>query len=73
MLAQEFWSLGFDDMFCISAITGSGTGELMDEIAKMVPDEVLTMPDVPKFAIIGQPNVGKSSLINVFWEMKDTW
>jgi len=66
MLAQEFWSLGFDDMFCISAITGSGTGELMDEIAKMVPDDELTMPDVPKFAIIGQPNVGKSSLINVF-------
>ncbi|MBK9272572.1 MAG: ribosome biogenesis GTPase Der [Saprospiraceae bacterium] len=66
MLAQEFWKLGFDNMFCISSITGSGTGELLDEIAKMVPDEELTMPNIPKFAIIGQPNVGKSSLINVF-------
>ena len=66
LMAQEFWSLGFDELYPISAITGSGTGELLDAVATLVPDEELTEPDVPRFAIIGQPNVGKSSLINVF-------
>lgn len=64
--AQEFWALGFDEMYCISAITGSGTGELLDAISTLVPNEEIVLPDIPKFAIIGQPNVGKSSLINVF-------
>lgn len=66
LMAQEFWALGFDELYPISAITGSGTGELLDAVASLVPDEELSEPDVPRFAIIGQPNVGKSSLINVF-------
>lgn len=65
LLAQEFWSLGFDEMYCVSGMTGSGTGELVDAIAELIPPEELVLPDLPKFAIIGQPNVGKSSLINV--------
>jgi GTP-binding protein len=65
LLAQEFWSLGFDEMYCVSGMTGSGTGELLDAIAELIPPEELILPDLPKFAIIGQPNVGKSSLINV--------
>ncbi|HQX43977.1 MAG: ribosome biogenesis GTPase Der [Saprospiraceae bacterium] len=64
LLAQEFWSLGFDEMYCVSGMTGSGTGELLDAIAELIPSEELVLPDLPKFAIIGQPNVGKSSLIN---------
>ncbi|HVU58120.1 MAG TPA: ribosome biogenesis GTPase Der [Puia sp.] len=64
--AAEFYSLGFDNIFFLSSMTGSGTGELLDEIAALIeddrPDEEMT--DIPKFAIIGQPNVGKSSLLN---------
>ncbi len=64
LMAQEFWSLGFDNMFCISAISGSNTGELLDAIAADVPQEIIQPLELPKFAIIGQPNVGKSSLLN---------
>jgi GTPase len=64
--AAEFYSLGFDNIFFISAMSGSGTGELLDAIAELIPktadDETGT--SLPKFAIIGQPNVGKSSLLN---------
>lgn len=66
MAANEFWSLGFEEMYCISSMTGSGTGELLDAITALVPEEEISLPNIPKFAIIGQPNVGKSSLINVF-------
>ncbi len=65
--ASEFYSLGFEKIFFVSSISGSGTGEILDEIAALIPadDEG---PDnnegLPKFAIIGQPNVGKSSLLN---------
>jgi GTP-binding protein len=64
--AAEFYSMGFDNIFFISAMTGSGTGELLDAISALIPD---TDPSeinsqLPKFAIIGQPNVGKSSLLN---------
>ncbi|MDZ4758923.1 MAG: ribosome biogenesis GTPase Der [Bacteroidota bacterium] len=60
----EFYSLGFEHIFPISSMTGSGTGELLDEVAKHLnnPEEDLT--DLPKIAIIGRPNVGKSSLTN---------
>lgn len=67
--ASEFYSLGFDQIFFIAAASGSGTGELLDAIAELIP----TPPDedgeedetaLPKFAIIGQPNTGKSSLLN---------
>ncbi len=63
--ANEFWSLGFESTFFLSSITGSGTGELLDALADSLdatPDELDT--DLPKFAIVGQPNVGKSSLTN---------
>lgn len=63
--ASEFYGLGFEKVFFISSISGSGTGELLDEIAKDIPsDEKIEEKDLPKFAIIGQPNVGKSSLLN---------
>jgi GTPase len=64
--AAEFYSLGFEHIFFISAMTGSGTGELLDAITELIPksDEETSGPGLPKFAIIGQPNVGKSSLLN---------
>ncbi len=64
--AAEFYSLGFDNIFFISAMSGSGTGELLDAITDLIPktEEEETESTLPKFAIIGQPNVGKSSLLN---------
>ncbi|MEP6713770.1 MAG: ribosome biogenesis GTPase Der, partial [Ferruginibacter sp.] len=66
--ASEFYSLGFEHIFFLSSISGSGTGELLDAIAALISDkdseEASAVSDVPKFAIIGQPNVGKSSLLN---------
>jgi GTPase len=64
--ATEFYSLGFDDIFFLSSMSGSGTGELLDALCALIPED---QPDseedgLPKFAIIGQPNVGKSSLLN---------
>ncbi len=65
--ATEFYGLGFDNIFFLSSMSGSGTGELLDAITELVPaneeGETEAAP-VPKFAIIGQPNVGKSSLLN---------
>lgn len=63
--ASEFYSLGFDQIFFISAMSGSGTGDLLDAVTNLIIEENTTEEtDVPKFAIIGQPNVGKSSLLN---------
>jgi GTP-binding protein len=63
--AAEFYSLGFDNIFFLSSMSGSGTGELLDEIVALITDEAdVEATDLPKFAIIGQPNVGKSSLLN---------
>ena len=65
--ATEFYSLGFDDIFFISSMTGSGSGEVLDAVANLIPakdGEEETESEVPRFAIIGQPNVGKSSLLN---------
>jgi GTPase len=64
--AAEFYSLGFDNIFFISAMTGSGTGDLLDAVAALIPAAPEESDDstLPKFAIIGQPNVGKSSLLN---------
>jgi GTP-binding protein len=67
MEASEFYSLGFDQIFFLSSISGSGTGELLDAINALIPDEPAADENavaLPKFAIIGQPNVGKSSLLN---------
>src|SRR6476661_9194316 len=64
--AAEFYSLGIDRIFFISSISGSGTGELLDEVTSHMQEESIAddEKDLPKFAIIGQPNVGKSSLLN---------
>lgn len=65
--ATEFYSLGFKNNYFISSISGSGTGDLLDAIsADILPEEEGEKEEValPKFAIIGQPNVGKSSLLN---------
>jgi GTP-binding protein len=64
--AAEFYSLGFDNIFFISSMSGSGTGELLDAITELIPktSEDEAGSPLPKFAIIGQPNVGKSSLLN---------
>ncbi|MEO5968202.1 MAG: ribosome biogenesis GTPase Der [Ferruginibacter sp.] len=65
MEASEFYSLGFEHIFFVSAISGSGTGEILDAVAELIPDEEAPEVDpLPKFSIIGQPNVGKSSLLN---------
>ncbi len=67
MEAAEFYSLGFENIFFLSSISGSGTGELLDAIVENMPAESDVVEDeneLPKFAIIGQPNVGKSSLLN---------
>lgn len=66
--ATEFYSMGFENTFFISAISGSGSGELLDAVAILITpelsDDVHENDALPKFAIIGQPNVGKSSLLN---------
>jgi len=63
--AAEFYSLGFEKIFLLSSISGAGTGELLDEICSLIPEEkTQESGSLPKFAIIGQPNVGKSSLLN---------
>jgi GTPase len=64
--ASEFYSLGFENVFFISAISGSGTGDLLDAVTGLIKDdsEFEEAQGLPKFAIIGQPNVGKSSLLN---------
>ncbi len=63
--ASEFYSLGLGNVYCISSISGSGTGELLDDVVKeFMQIEEEEVPDLPKFAVVGRPNVGKSSLIN---------
>jgi GTP-binding protein len=64
--ATEFYSLGFEKLYFLSSMTGSGTGELLDDLTALMPDESEEEEEknVPRFAIIGQPNVGKSSLLN---------
>ena len=66
--ANEFYSLGLEPVFFIAAASGSGTGELLDAVAALIPaqDNIDEIEEarLPKFAIIGQPNTGKSSLLN---------
>lgn len=66
--AAEFYSLGLGDPYCISALSGSGTGDLLDLILtkfKKETDEILD-EDIPRFAVVGRPNAGKSSIVNAF-------
>ncbi len=64
--SHEFYSLGLGDPFCISSMSGSGTGDLMDEILRLLPAEAASEEeaDLPRITIVGRPNVGKSSLTN---------
>jgi GTP-binding protein len=63
--ATEFYALGLDNTHFLSSISGSGTGELLDDIAKLITvDASEPAAGLPRIAIIGQPNVGKSSLLN---------
>ncbi len=66
--ASEFYSLGFDQIFFIASASGSGTGELLDAVTEAIPEaneeQIQAESDLPRFAIIGQPNTGKSSLLN---------
>ena len=66
--AAEFYSLGLGDPFCISAATGSGTGDLLDEVLNRLPEKTKDDIDenIPRFAVVGRPNSGQSSLINAF-------
>ncbi|MBQ5358694.1 MAG: ribosome biogenesis GTPase Der, partial [Alistipes sp.] len=64
--SHEFYSMGLGDIFCISSMSGSGTGDLMDEILKQLPEDTKAeeFDDLPRITIVGRPNVGKSSLTN---------
>ena len=66
--SAEFYAFGLGDPFCVSAVSGSGTGELLDEIiAKFTKDfEEEAEIDIPRFAVVGRPNAGKSSIVNAF-------
>lgn len=68
--APEFYSLGLGDYFCISSINGSGTGDLLDAVLAKMPAEKEEEDEdgLPKFALVGRPNVGKSSMINALTE-----
>ncbi len=66
--SAEFYSLGLGDPICISSLTGSGTGDLLDEVVSRFTktmDEVIE-EDIPRIAVVGRPNAGKSSIINAF-------
>ncbi len=61
----EFYNLGFENLFSISAINGSGTGELLDELVNdFIDDDNEITNELPSFAVVGRPNAGKSSFIN---------
>ena len=64
----EFYNLGLGDPYCISAATGSGTGDLLDKVLEMLPEKSVDQLEegIPRFAVVGRPNAGKSSIINAF-------
>ncbi|MBL0339583.1 MAG: ribosome biogenesis GTPase Der [Bacteroidetes bacterium] len=69
---SEFYKLGLGDIYNVSAISGSGTGELLDEVVKGFSTEEDVETDIPKIAIVGQPNVGKSSFLNTLLGLERT-
>lgn len=62
--AVEFYALGLGEYYPLSSINGSGTGELLDELVKLLPEAEEKEDDLPRFAVVGRPNAGKSSFIN---------
>ena len=62
--AVEFYNLGLGEIYPISSINGSGTGDLLDALALVLPEAALPADDLPRFAVVGRPNAGKSSFIN---------
>lgn len=64
MDANEFWAMGFENTFFVASISGSGTGELLDAVTELIENIPPLETELPKFAIVGRPNVGKSSLTN---------
>ena len=66
--SAEFYSLGLGDPFCISSLTGSGTGDLLDEVVGLFTKDMeeTMQEDIPRIAVVGRPNAGKSSIINAF-------
>ena len=65
--SMEFYKLGLGEPFCISSATGSGTGDLLDlVVSKLSEEKVEEYDDIPRFAVVGRPNAGKSSIVNAF-------
>lgn len=62
--AVEFYNLGLGDFYTLSSINGSGSGELLDAIVEVLPEVEEEKSDLPRFAVVGRPNAGKSSFIN---------
>ncbi len=63
--SYEFYELGFEKIFPISAINGSGTGDLLDEVIRLLPEEPEQEPsELPRISVVGRPNAGKSSFVN---------
>lgn len=67
-VSGEFYKLGLGDPVCVSAATGSGTGDLLDLVLEKLPEKSgdLLEEGIPRFAVVGRPNAGKSSIINAF-------
>ena len=69
MNATEFYELGFKELFPLSAVNGRGTGEVLDELVSKLPEkDDQNEPEHPRLAVVGRPNVGKSSLVNALLE-----
>jgi GTP-binding protein len=64
-MAAEFYSLGLGEPYCLSSINGAGTGDMLDELIKYLPEQnPEPIDELPRIAVVGRPNVGKSSFVN---------
>ncbi len=68
MSAHEFWNLGFDHLYTVSSVSGSGTGDLLDAVVSYIAPEEELEDNLPRIAILGQPNAGKSTFVNTLLE-----